>query len=167
MMYIKNVPYQPDWKERNSALNNFGELWGLVHFVMLLPLWLCVLFHDGSQFICHAKARYRDTRTLLELLVSWQNAVHCRWGTQRYILSPTVKAPYPPAERGGSRDTQDCADQLHVPPANQDWGLWVLCTHQHLMSYFIFIHDSSDRHLNGKCFWPVFTNQLLVLETGD
>lgn len=39
------------------------------------------------------------------------------------FVSPTVKAPDPSPERGGSRDAQDRADQLHVPPANPDRGL--------------------------------------------
>lgn len=36
------------------------------------------------------------------------------------ILSPLVKGPDPSPERGGSRDTQNCADQLHVPPTDPD-----------------------------------------------
>lgn len=36
---------------------------------------------------------------------------------------PSVEAPDPPPERGGPRDAQNRADQLHVPPADQDRGL--------------------------------------------
>lgn len=42
---------------------------------------------------------------------------------QTFLLSPTVKAPDPSPERGGPWDTQNYADQLHVPPADQDRGL--------------------------------------------
>lgn len=40
-------------------------------------------------------------------------------------LSPTVETPDPSPERGRPRDRQNHADQLHVPPADQDWGMWV------------------------------------------
>lgn len=39
------------------------------------------------------------------------------------LPSPTVEAPHPSTEGGGSRDPQDGSHQLHVPPADQDRGL--------------------------------------------